>query len=76
MLDLGHFNLAEKQLTPWNTDVSTVFLTGLQYQYYHQSLPYTKASSESKSRELDTPLNVIFVLSNVYHILKQRNLTP
>lgn len=51
MPDLGQ---AEKQLIPWNTG-STVFLMGLQYQYYHQSLLYTKASSESKSRGLDTP---------------------
>lgn len=52
MPDLGQ---AEKQLTPWNTRSTMMILMGLQYQYYHQSLLYTKASSESKSRGLDAP---------------------
>lgn len=30
MPDLGHFKLPEKQLAPWNIDVPTVFLMGVQ----------------------------------------------
>jgi len=75
MHGLGHFSLVERQLNSWNTDVPTVFLMGLQQQFYHQALLYTKASSESKSQGFDTPWNMMFIFSNVYNFLKQGNET-
>lgn len=65
MPDLGQ---AEKQLTPWNTRSTMMILMGLQYQYYHQSLLYTKASSES--------LEYDFCIEQCVPHLKVKNVTP
>lgn len=51
MPDLGHFNLAEKQLTPGNRDVSTVFLMGLQYQYHYQNYYTQKQALNQKAED-------------------------